>query len=234
MVPSRTKFVTYFRVSTQRQGRSGLGLEAQQHAVRQYVSQHGGWEIATYTEIESGRYSNRPQLARALQRCRQTRATLLVAKLDRLSRDGEFLYRLQNDSVQFQALDIPEANTLTLGVMIAMAQHEREIISQRTRAALAARKAQGKKLGTPRDLSAYQARASALGSCALHAKALARAREVAPAIEEARAAGHTTLLAIAAYLNGQSITTPRGKSWTATAVRNVLLQLETATEADAA
>ncbi len=149
MVPPRPKFVTYFRVSTRKQGRSGLGLEAQQHAVRQYLFQIGGMETATFTEVESGKDDTRPQLAKALQRCRQTRATLLIAKLDRLSRSGAFLYRLKDDGTRFQALDIPEANTLTLGVMIAMTQHEREIISKRTRDALARRRAKGLPLGNP-------------------------------------------------------------------------------------
>src|SRR6185312_12298826 len=102
MTPPRPKFVTYFRVSTQRQGRSGLGLEAQQHAVRQYLFQVGGMEATTFTEVESGKSNARPQLAKALQRCKAMRATLLVAKLDRLSRNGAFLYNLQESGVAFQ------------------------------------------------------------------------------------------------------------------------------------
>jgi DNA invertase Pin-like site-specific DNA recombinase len=122
--------------------------------------------------------------------------------------------------VEFRALDIPEANTLTLGIMATLAQHERELISDRTRKALAARRARGLALGTPRDLSAYAQRASALGHKANHAKALSRAKEIAPQIEAAVAAGHTSLRKIAAHLNGLEIPTPRGKSWTATAVKN--------------
>lgn len=220
MVPSKPKFVTYYRVSTERQGRSGLGLEAQQHDVQQHLARIGGVELASYTEVESGKIADRPQLAAALLRCRQTRATLLVAKIDRLSRNAAFLFNLRDSGVKFQALDIPEANTLTLGVMIVMAQHERETISKRTRDALAARRARGLPLGTPRDLSAYQPQASRLGSIANHAKAQDRAREIAPALEEARAQGCASLRQVAAYLNAQGIQTPRGRLWTATAVAN--------------
>ncbi len=228
MVPPRPKFVTYFRVSTQRQSRSGLGLEAQQAAVSAHLAAHKGDVLASYTEVESGKIDQRPQLVAALRRCRQTRATLLVAKIDRLSRTASFLFTLRDSGAKFQALDIPEANTLTLGVMIVMSQHERELIAKRTREALAARRAKGLPMGTPRDLSAYQERASELGCFANRAKAQERAKEIAPAIEEARAAGHTSLRQIAAYLNDQGIQTPRGKAWTATAVRNAMEQLKAA------
>lgn len=159
---------------------------------------------------------------RAAMRCRQSGATLVIAKLDRLGRRAAFLHGLKDSGVPFVALDIPEANTLTLGVMIAMAQHEREMISSRTRSALQARRARGLPMGKPRDLSVYQAVASAKGGKTMQDKARARAAVIAPAIEAARAAGHMSLRQIAAYLNDQSIQTPRGKSWTATAVRNTL------------
>jgi DNA invertase Pin-like site-specific DNA recombinase len=220
MVPAKSKYVSYYRVSTAKQGRSGLGLEAQKSAVETYLHAHGGIDLASYTEIESGKNSTRPQLQAALLRCRQTRATLLVAKLDRLSRNTAFLMNLRDSDVKFQALDIPEANTLTLGVFAAMAQHEREVISARTKAALAARRARGLPLGTPRDLSAYAQRASALGRAANTAKAQARAKEVSQPLRDARAAGCKSLRDVAEYLNELEITTPRGKLWTATAVAN--------------
>lgn len=220
MTPAKPKFVTYYRVSTQKQGRSGLGLEAQKAAVEAYLRQHGGSAVASFTEVESGKNNSRPQLQAALLRCRQTHATLLVAKLDRLSRNAAFLMNLRDSSVKFQALDIPEANTLTLGVLAVLAQHERELISARTKAALAARRARGLPLGTPRDLSAYARRASLLGRAANAAKARARAAEIAPLIKSARAIGCTSLRKVAAHLNGLEITTPRGKRWTATAVAN--------------
>jgi DNA invertase Pin-like site-specific DNA recombinase len=220
MVPSKAKFVTYYRVSTLKQGQSGLGLEAQKSAVKDYIDNHSGVELATFKEVESGKLNTRPQLEAALLRCRQSHATLLVAKLDRLSRNAAFLFNLRDSGVKFQALDIPEANTLTLGVMAVLAQHEREIISARTRAALAARRARGLPLGTPRDMSAHAARASAL-ACAVNArKARSRAALVAPAIKSARAAGCASLRQVAEHLDELGITTPRGKSWTPTAVKN--------------
>jgi DNA invertase Pin-like site-specific DNA recombinase len=220
MVPPKSKFVSYYRVSTQKQGRSGLGLEAQKSAVEAYLKAHCGVELASFTEIESGKNDARPQLQAALLRCRQTRATLLVAKLDRLSRNAAFLMNLQDAGVKFEALDIPQANTLTIGIMALLAQQERELISARTRAALAARKARGLPLGTPRDLSAYAKRASKLGRAVNSANAKARAKEIAEPIKAARAAGCTSLRQVAEYLNGLEITTPRGKQWTATAVKN--------------
>jgi len=227
MVPQHQKFVGYYRVSTRRQGASGLGLEAQKATVQQYLSQVGGIELEAFVEVESGKNAvNRPQLQAALQRCKQTRATLLVAKLDRLSRNAAFLLNLKEAGVEFRALDIPDANTLTLGIMATLAQHERELISKRTREALAARRARGQQLGTPRDLSAYAKRASRLAGQVNHSKALARAQEVAPAIAEARSAGCASLRTIAAYLNEREITTPRGKAWTATAVANTLRLIE--------
>lgn len=223
MPPIKPKFVTYYRVSTEKQGRSGLGLEAQQAQAQQYLAAHGGLELATFTEIESGKIDTRPQLEAALLRCRQTRATLLVAKLDRLSRNISFLFRMRDEGVRFQAIDIPEANTLTLGVFAAMAQHEREIISARTKAALAARRARGLPLGTPRDLSAWAVQAATKGRASLAAIARKHAGEVAPQIEEARQGGCTSLRQVAAWLNDRGIVTPRGKLWTAGAVRNAAL-----------
>jgi DNA invertase Pin-like site-specific DNA recombinase len=220
MVPSKAKFVTYYRVSTPKQGRSGLGVDAQKFAAKTYLSAHGGVELASFTEVESGKINTRPQLEAALLRCRQAHATLLVAKLDRLSRNTAFLFNLRDSGVKFQALDIPEANTLTLGVMAVLAQYEREIISARTKAALAARRARGLPLGTPRDMSAYAARASALACAVNTEKAKTRAALVAPAIKVARSGGCATLRQIAEHLDGLGITTPRGKKWTPTAVAN--------------
>jgi DNA invertase Pin-like site-specific DNA recombinase len=222
MPPSKPKFVIYFRVSTKRQGKSGLGLEAQQAAAEEYVRRMGGLTLATFREVESGKVNARPQLEAALLRCRQSRATLLIAKLDRLSRNAAFLFTLRDSGQKFVALDIPDANTLTLGVMIAMAQHERELISSRTKAALAARRARGLHLGTPRDLSAYQAAGSAKGRKTNSEKARGHALDIKPMIDAAQAAGKTSLRAIAAHLNAEQAPTPRGKQWTATAVKNAL------------
>lgn len=144
------KYVAYHRVSTARQGRSGLGLESQQKTVEQFIANNNGELIDTFTEIESGkRTKNRPLLEQALRRCLLTGASLVIAKLDRLSRDFEFIAKLQNSNIDFVCCDMPEANTLTIGMMATLAQYEREMISERTTAGLAAAKARGKKLGNP-------------------------------------------------------------------------------------
>jgi DNA invertase Pin-like site-specific DNA recombinase len=143
------RFVAYYRVSTDRQGRSGLGLEAQQKAVRDYLD-GGAWEIvAEFVEVESGKRADRPELARALDACRKHKARLVIAKLDRLSRNLAFIATLMDSGVEFVAVDNPHANKLTIHILAAVAEHEREMISERTKAALAAAKARGKKLGTP-------------------------------------------------------------------------------------
>lgn len=135
------KYVTYCRVSTEKQGRSGLGLEAQRHTVMQYTA--AGSVVAEYVEVESGsrsKIARRPKLAAALAHAKREGATLVIAKLDRLSRDAAFILELKNAGVSFVACDMPEANTLTIGIMAVMAQHEREICSSRTAASAQARK----------------------------------------------------------------------------------------------
>src|SRR5262249_24383464 len=133
------RFVAYLRVSTQQQGKRGLGIEAQREAIARFIADRRRTLVAPeYVETESGADNDRPKLTAALRRCRVTGATLVVAKLDRLSRNAAFLLTLRDSGVPFVACDLPEANTLTIGVMAAMAQHEREVISARTVAALAA------------------------------------------------------------------------------------------------
>jgi DNA invertase Pin-like site-specific DNA recombinase len=224
MQDKRPKFVAYLRVSTDRQGKSGLGLEAQRTAVHQFVSQRGGEIIAPeYREIESGKVNNRPELEKAMKRCRLTGTTLLVAKLDRLSRNAAFLMTLKDSGIPFVAADMPDANTLTIGVMASLAQHERETISKRTKAALEAAKARGAKLGGARlgapDISLHHA----AGNAAKTAKAKARAELLREEIEPLSRAG-VSLNAIAAKLNADGSLTPRGKvgSWTPTAVKRVI------------
>jgi DNA invertase Pin-like site-specific DNA recombinase len=141
------RFVAYYRVSTAQQGRSGLGLEAQREAVRVFLDGSAGALAEAFTEVESGKNDDRPQLAKALDACRLTGAVLVIAKLDRLSRDAHFLLGLEKAGVEFVAADMPNANRLTVRLMAVIAQEEREMISARTKAALAAAKARGKKLG---------------------------------------------------------------------------------------
>ena len=143
-------YIAYYRVSTQRQGRSGLGLEAQQQAVNVFLHGHEELIIESFTEIESGRKNDRPQLAAALDACRRYKAVLVIAKLDRLARNVHFISGLMESGVEFVAVDMPEANRLTIHILAAVAEHERETISQRTKAALQAAKARGTKAGQPR------------------------------------------------------------------------------------
>lgn len=146
------KYVAYYRVSTKGQGRSGLGLEAQRAAVEAFVRGKGSVE-REFKEVETGKNAARPQLHAALEHAKSIGATLVIAKLDRMSRDVEFVFALRRTGADFLALDLPEFNTMTLAVFAGVAQHEREMISQRTKAALAARKARGEKLGTPANLT---------------------------------------------------------------------------------
>ena len=216
------RVVAYFRVSTAAQGRSGLGLDAQRDAVERFVAARRWAMLDTFTEVESGKLAARPQLASALRRCRLTGATLVVAKLDRLSRDIEFLGALQKGAVPFVACDLPDANTLTLGVMSAMAQHEREIISERTKAGLAAAKARGVRIGNPR-LDEHRNRDMRAATAARSAKARAWSADFAGVIaeleaEEGRA---LTMREIAARLNAAGYTSPRGKALTAMHVHRI-------------
>jgi len=144
-------YVAYYRVSTKRQGESGLGLEAQKQAVNLYAKTNG-CILKEFTEVESGKKDNRPQLDMAIKECKQKNATLLIAKLDRLSRNVSFLFTLKQ-SINFVCLDLPDLNTLTLGIFATMAQHERELISKRTKSALQIKKQSGMKLGNPQNLT---------------------------------------------------------------------------------
>jgi DNA invertase Pin-like site-specific DNA recombinase len=151
----RGKFVAYYRVSTDRQGKSGVGLEAQQAAVRQYLN-GGSWQlVAEHVEIETGKRDDRPELVKALEACRKHRARLVIAKLDRLSRNLAFIATLMDSGVEFVVVDNPHANKLTVHILAAVAEHEREMISERTKAALQAARARGTRLGNaPREAAA--------------------------------------------------------------------------------
>jgi DNA invertase Pin-like site-specific DNA recombinase len=217
-------FVAYYRVSTQKQGRSGLGLEAQQRAVRDYLN-GGDWKlIAELTEIESGKRSDRPKLAEALKLCRLHGAKLIIAKLDRLARNVAFVSSLIEASVEFEAVDFPQANRFTIHIMAAVAEHEARMISDRTRAALQSAKARGIKLG------GFRGRAGTAADCAKarqakSAAAAARVADLAPVIAEIRATGHTSLRAIASSLDFRGIPAPRGGKWSAPQVRSALARL---------
>lgn len=215
-----TSLVAYYRVSTASQGRSGLGIEAQQAAVAHYVANSGGVLITEYTDIESGKKDDRPRLEAALAACRQHRATLVVAKLDRLSRNTSFLLALVEGQGEAGVVfcDLPmlppgPVGKFFLTVMAAISELERGFISQRTKAALAAKKAQGFKLGNPNLRSAG-------AGAARKRQARETAKAVMPYIRAARKAGASTLNEVAAALEARGIKTPTGLDrWSAEQVR---------------
>jgi DNA invertase Pin-like site-specific DNA recombinase len=220
-------FVAYYRVSTANQGASGLGMEAQRAAVAAFITGGGADAklLKSFTEVESGKRDDRPELAKALDHARLTGATLLIAKLDRLSRDAHFLLGLQKAGVSFVASDMPEANALTVGIMALVAQQEREGISRRTREALAAARARGVKLGCPNGAAHLRRYGNRLAVTAIKAAAGARAKGLAATIAAIRGEGVTSANGIAKALNERSIATPRGGTWTARSVLNVVARL---------
>jgi len=220
------KIIAYYRVSTAKQGQSGLGLEGQQAAVEAYCRQHGATILKSYTEVESGKRADRPELAKALGHARLAGATLVVAKLDRLARNVAFLSALMDTDVQFVACDNEHANRLTLHILAAVAEAEAKAISDRTKAALAAYKARGGLLGSAR-LGHWDGRERGWRQ-AVKAAAVANAKAAAdsyaflmPSIRELRDAG-ASLAAIAERLNDEGHTTRRGGAWSATAVHRLL------------
>lgn len=223
---AQARFVAYYRVSTVQQGHSGLGLEAQRKTVLDYLN-GGRWNVITeFTEIESGKRADRPELAKALAACRLHRATLLIAKIDRLSRDAAFLLNLRDAGVDFVAADMPDANRMTVGIMAIIAEHERDAISTRTKQALAAAKARGKKLGNPGNLSpASAAKGRVLGAAAVVAKTTRRQEDLNPVIRDLMAEGRTSLHQIAAGLNERQVPASRGGPWSAVQVSRVLARL---------
>jgi DNA invertase Pin-like site-specific DNA recombinase len=218
-------FIAYYRVSTDRQGKSGLGLEAQQEAVRNYLN-GGNWKlVGEVVEVESGKRSDRPKLAEALRLAKLHKATLIIAKLDRLARNVAFVSSLMESGVEFTAVDFPQANRLTIHILAAVAEHEAAAISKRTKEALAAAKARGKRLGGFRGFTFREEDHKAARE-ARKARADGRIAELAPVIGELRNAGVTSLGGLARALTERSIPTPHGSStWTATQVSRVLSRL---------
>lgn len=224
MTRHRGKFVSYLRVSTKRQGQSGLGLEAQRQAVSTYLN-GGNWTlVAEHVEVESGKHAhNRPALKAALEACAVYNATLVIAKLDRLSRDPVFLLGLRDAGIDFVAADMPNANRLTVGIMAMVAEQEREFISQRTKAALQAAKARGTKLGNPTGQPPKATKASrARGGATTAANAAAFAARLRPIFTELATLSTN---ALAAELNRRGIATPKGGQWHAASVARVQRRL---------
>jgi DNA invertase Pin-like site-specific DNA recombinase len=213
------KFVAYYRVSTVRQRASGLGLEAQQRSVRDYLT--GANLIGEFTEIESGRSCDRPKLHDALATCRVHNAVLVIAKLDRLARSVAFVSNLMEAGIDFQAVDFPQANRLTVHILASVAEHEARIISERTTAALRVARTRGVKLG------GFRGRVGTPENCARatvarSAKANQRAADLSKTLIEMRTRGSLSLKAIADHLNSKSIGAPRGGFWSAAQVRREL------------
>jgi DNA invertase Pin-like site-specific DNA recombinase len=214
-------FITYLRVSTDRQGKSGLGLEAQRAAVVDHVAGKG-WIAAEFVEIESGKKNDRPQLARAMAEAKRVGAVLLIAKLDRLARNVAFIANLLESGVEIAAADMPEANRFLLHVMAAVAEHEAQAISDRTRAALAAAKARGVALGWSMPARADEQRQASRKGASRNARiADQHAANVLPVIRQI-AAGGASLRQIANELNARGAKTARGGLWYAATVRNLM------------
>jgi DNA invertase Pin-like site-specific DNA recombinase len=210
------KFVAYYRVSTAKQGQSGLGLEAQKTAVETFLN-GGKWSVVgEFVEVESGKRKNRPQLNAALALCKKQKATLVIAKLDRLARNLHFISGLMESRIEFLAVDNPTANRLTVQILAAVAEDEARAISARTTAALASAKARGVVLGK---------HGAKLGK-ANHKEAVKRAHDLTGTIQALRAEGVETVRDVAAALNARGIATPQGKLWHSTSVHRLLKRVE--------
>ncbi len=217
---AKTKFVAYYRVSTKQQGASGLGLEAQERAVAEFLAGRGGALAGGYADVESGtrKGNKRPELAKAIAHSRREKATLLIAKLDRLARNVAFVSNLMESGIEFLAVDMPQANKFTIHILAAVAEYEAEMISKRTIAALASAKARGVRLGKPENMSPEaRARSARVNrDKALEAYAVLERR-----LANLRARG-MKLQAIADHLNEGGETTRGGADFTAMTVKRIL------------
>lgn len=211
-------FIAYYRVSTAQQGRSGLGLEAQQRIVADYLAQHGGQVVGQFVEVQSGRKLRREQLDQALAACRRHKATLVIAKLDRLARRVSVIASMMESGVPFVVATMPTADAFQLHIYAALAEEEARQISSRTRDALRAAKVRGVKLGT-----AASSTTAAKARAALSQSARQKAVNLLPVVESVRAAGATSLRAIATALEARGVRTPSGKvQWHAATVARVM------------
>lgn len=222
-----SRFVSYLRVSTSSQGRSGLGLAAQRDAVEAFVAQHGGTLVAEFTEIESGRRDDRPELAKAMKQARLTGARLIVAKMDRLSRSAGFLMNLQESGVPFVAADLPAMTELMVGVLSLLAREEVRLTSTRTKAALSVARTrlaeQGLRLGNPAGAEPLRraGKGNSAAVAAIRAAADQRAQELGDIISDIEASGFTSNRGIAKELNRRGILSARRSHWSDTTVSRV-------------
>lgn len=222
------QYIGYYRVSTKGQGKSGLGLDAQRTAVANYLKSRRAKEIDSFTEVESGKKTDRPVLRQAINKCKETGAKLLVAKLDRLSRNAKFLFTLKEEleeaGIGFTIADMPEANTLVLGFMASLAQYEAELISKRTKEGLAEAKKKGKKIGSPQNLTA-EARQKALSTIRENARSDVDTRKAFHFIQPRRQKGDS-YARIAQELNDEGYKTRTGKTFHTAQVRTIYLRFE--------
>ncbi len=215
--PQKKRFVAYYRVSTEKQGLAGNGLEAQKVAVKKYLSSLDCEVLASFEEVESGANNRRPQLDAAIQLAKAHKAVLCIAKLDRLSRNAAFLLTLQESKIDFVACDMPNADKLSIGIIALLAQRERDLISERTSAGLAVARARGVKLGSPNPAKAWQFAANEI-----QRRKAAFALEILKSIDEIRSTGVKTLSRIADCLNKRGERTRRGAKFTAATVKRIL------------
>jgi DNA invertase Pin-like site-specific DNA recombinase len=214
-----SKYVAYFRVSTAKQGRDGLGIGAQRDAVTALVRNQGGRLLAEYVEVESGKRNDRPELHRAITRAKVSGARLVIAKLDRLSRSAAFLLQLRDSGVRFIAADLPNADETVVGIMAVIAQRERELIGQRTKDALAVARRrlakEGRRLGNPNGAEALRRarKGNRAAIAAVSAGAAHRAEQLRETLADVLAAGPLSHAAVAAELNAREIEAPRGGAW---------------------
>lgn len=214
------RFIAYYRVSTQKQGQSGLGLEAQREAVVSYLN-GGNWELlGEYVEVESGKKSNRPQLAAAIAACKKQKATLVIAKLDRLARNVHFISGLMESKADFVAVDMPNMNPFTVHIYAAMAEEYARQISEKTREALAAAKARGVVLGKNGRKNGWKL------AEANREAANTRAKNLTRVVWEIRNDGFTSIREIASELNSRNIPTARGGQWRENTVHRLLKRIE--------
>jgi DNA invertase Pin-like site-specific DNA recombinase len=213
--------IAYYRVSTKRQGNSGLGLDAQKKTVQDFIKTDKRRSlIAEYKDVESGKNDHRPELMKAIDHAKKTGATLLIAKLDRLSRNVSFIFTLRDTKVDFRALDLPDANTLTIGIFASVAQHERERISERIKDALAAKRRRGEPLGTVENLT-VKGRKKAVQAIKVKAQQDKNNLQALELIRDKRKAG-MTYQEIADRLNQLQYTTSKGGKFEAITVRKLL------------
>ena len=226
--PSPQRYVAYYRVSTLKQGQSGLGLEAQEKAVQEFLSHYGGEVIAEFKEVESGKNDNRPELTRAADYCELSTATLLVAKLDRLSRDLHFITSLQKRGIQFKLADMPEIDNLTIHILAAMAEHEAKMISARTKAALSVAKSKGTVLGNP--LLDLQRNTDVDPANTVRTETQRKYRQKIQKVIDFLVSeeGITTCTAVATALNTRGLRSFRGLPFTVSIVSKLMRQREDA------